>query len=69
VQLSTAPVRVFLVDDHEVVRRGVAEVLEEMADAHGPVGVVAFGPGLTLYAALLLPAQLPLRLPPAHAQR
>jgi two-component system, NarL family, response regulator DevR len=24
-----APVRVFLVDDHEVVRRGVAEVLEE----------------------------------------
>ena len=24
-----SPVRVFLVDDHEVVRRGVAEVLEE----------------------------------------
>jgi DNA-binding NarL/FixJ family response regulator len=26
---SAAPVRVFLVDDHEVVRRGVAEVLED----------------------------------------
>ena len=25
------PVRVFLVDDHEVVRRGVAEVLEDDA--------------------------------------
>jgi two-component system, NarL family, response regulator DevR len=29
VQPSTASVRVFLVDDHEVVRRGVAEVLED----------------------------------------
>jgi two-component system, NarL family, response regulator DevR len=29
VQPVTAPVRVFLVDDHEVVRRGVAEVLED----------------------------------------
>jgi len=29
VQRSTTPVRVFLVDDHEIVRRGVAEVLEE----------------------------------------
>ena len=28
-QRSTTPVRVFLVDDHEIVRRGVAEVLEE----------------------------------------
>ena len=28
-QPSSAPVRVFLVDDHEVVRRGVAEVLED----------------------------------------
>ena len=28
-QPVTAPVRVFLVDDHEVVRRGVAEVLED----------------------------------------
>ncbi|MGY1620343.1 response regulator [Geodermatophilus sp. SYSU D00691] len=26
---TAAPVRVFLVDDHEIVRRGVAEVLEE----------------------------------------
>ncbi len=26
---GSSPVRVFLVDDHEVVRRGVAEVLEE----------------------------------------
>jgi two-component system, NarL family, response regulator DevR len=29
VQPSSPPVRVFLVDDHEVVRRGVAEVLED----------------------------------------
>jgi two-component system, NarL family, response regulator DevR len=29
VQRSTTLVRVFLVDDHEIVRRGVAEVLEE----------------------------------------
>jgi DNA-binding NarL/FixJ family response regulator len=29
VQPPPAPVRVFLVDDHEVVRRGVAEVLED----------------------------------------
>jgi two-component system, NarL family, response regulator DevR len=28
-QPSSSPVRVFLVDDHEVVRRGVAEVLED----------------------------------------
>ena len=28
-QPAAAPVRVFLVDDHEVVRRGVAEVLED----------------------------------------
>jgi hypothetical protein len=27
-----------------------------MADVDGPVVVMAFGPGLTLYAALLLPA-------------
>ena len=31
-------------------------VLEELADADGPVVAMAFGPGLTLYAALLLPA-------------
>jgi alkylresorcinol/alkylpyrone synthase len=30
-------------------------VLEEMADVDGPVIAMAFGPGLTLYAALLLP--------------
>jgi DNA-binding NarL/FixJ family response regulator len=29
VPLHSSPVRVFLVDDHEVVRRGVAEVLED----------------------------------------
>jgi two-component system response regulator DevR len=29
VQPGSSPVRVFLVDDHEVVRRGVAEVLED----------------------------------------
>jgi predicted naringenin-chalcone synthase len=31
-------------------------VLAEMADVDGPVVAMAFGPGLTLYAALLLPA-------------
>jgi predicted naringenin-chalcone synthase len=30
-------------------------VLQELADIDGPVVVMAFGPGLTLYAALLLP--------------
>ncbi len=38
-----APVRVFLVDDHEVVRRGVAEVLEEdpVINVVGEAGSVA----------------------------
>jgi predicted naringenin-chalcone synthase len=31
-------------------------VLEELADVDGPVVAMAFGPGLTLYAALLLPS-------------
>ncbi|WNV75392.1 type III polyketide synthase [Geodermatophilus sp. DSM 44513] len=31
-------------------------VLEELRDVDGPVVVMAFGPGLTLYAALLLPS-------------
>jgi predicted naringenin-chalcone synthase len=31
-------------------------VLQELADADGPVVAMAFGPGLTLYTALLLPA-------------
>jgi predicted naringenin-chalcone synthase len=31
-------------------------VLQELADVDGPVVALAFGPGLTLYAALLLPA-------------
>ncbi len=31
-------------------------VLDELADVDGPVVVMAFGPGLTLYAALLMPA-------------
>jgi predicted naringenin-chalcone synthase len=31
-------------------------VLAELADVDGPVVAMAFGPGLTLYAALLLPA-------------
>jgi predicted naringenin-chalcone synthase len=31
-------------------------VLAEMADVDGPVVAMAFGPGLTLYATLLLPA-------------
>jgi predicted naringenin-chalcone synthase len=32
-------------------------VLEELGDVDGPVVAMAFGPGLTLYAALLLPAR------------
>jgi alkylresorcinol/alkylpyrone synthase len=31
-------------------------VLQELADVEGPVVAMAFGPGLTLYAALLMPA-------------
>jgi predicted naringenin-chalcone synthase len=31
-------------------------VLDELGDVDGPVVAMAFGPGLTLYAALLLPA-------------
>ena len=31
-------------------------VLEELGDVDGPVVAMAFGPGLTLYATLLLPA-------------
>ena len=31
-------------------------VLEELGDVDGPVVALAFGPGLTLYATLLLPA-------------
>ena len=31
-------------------------VLEELADVDGPIVAMAFGPGLTLYATLLLPA-------------
>src|SRR3712207_4090210 len=40
---SDGPVRVFLVDDHEVVRRGVAEVLEEdpVISVVGEAGSVA----------------------------
>src|SRR3712207_6305558 len=31
-------------------------VLDQLADVDGPVVAMAFGPGLTLYASLLLPA-------------
>ena len=31
-------------------------VLQELADVDGPIVAMAFGPGLTLYAALLMPA-------------
>jgi alkylresorcinol/alkylpyrone synthase len=31
-------------------------VLDELRDVDGPVVAMAFGPGLTLYAALLMPA-------------
>jgi len=43
VQPQSPPVRVFLVDDHEVVRRGVAEVLEDDPDitVAGEAGSVA----------------------------
>src|SRR5215212_6366065 len=42
-QPVSRPVRVFLVDDHEVVRRGVAEVLEDDPDltVAGEAGSVA----------------------------
>ena len=41
--MEPSPVRVFLVDDHEVVRRGVAEVLEDEPDitVAGEAGSVA----------------------------
>jgi DNA-binding NarL/FixJ family response regulator len=43
VEADSSPVRVFLVDDHEVVRRGVAEVLEDDAGISvvGEAGSVA----------------------------
>ncbi|GAA1737337.1 LuxR C-terminal-related transcriptional regulator [Microcella frigidaquae] len=39
----TAPVRVFLLDDHEIVRRGIADLLEQEADITvvGEAGVAA----------------------------
>jgi two-component system response regulator DevR len=54
VQRSTTPVRVFLVDDHEIVRRGVAEVLEE-----DPGIVVAGEAGSVAEAMARVPAVRP----------
>ena len=54
VETVPAPVRVFLVDDHEVVRRGVAEVLEE-----DPGIVVAGEAGTVAEALARVPAVRP----------
>jgi DNA-binding NarL/FixJ family response regulator len=54
VESVAAPVRVFLVDDHEVVRRGVAEVLEE-----DPGIVVAGEAGTVAEALARVPAVRP----------
>jgi predicted naringenin-chalcone synthase len=53
-QLSTS--RRVLAEHGNCSSATVLLVLEEMAHVDGPVVVLAFGPGLTLYAALLLPA-------------
>jgi two-component system, NarL family, response regulator DevR len=54
VETVPSPVRVFLVDDHEVVRRGVAEVLEE-----DPGIVVAGEAGTVAEALVRVPAVRP----------
>ena len=51
---TTAPVRVFLVDDHEVVRRGVGEVLED-----DPGSTVAGEAGTMAEALARVPAVRP----------
>jgi two-component system response regulator DevR len=54
VEPASSPVRVFLVDDHEVVRRGVAEVLED-----DPALIVAGEAGSVAEALARIPAVRP----------
>jgi predicted naringenin-chalcone synthase len=51
-----APSRAVLAEHGNCSSATVLLVLEELADVDGPVVAMAFGPGLTLYAVLLLPA-------------
>src|ERR671926_1711859 len=51
-----APSRSVLAEHGNCSSATVLLVLEEFADVDGPVVAMAFGPGLTLYAALLLPS-------------
>src|SRR5919199_298535 len=53
---ALAASRATLADHGNCSSATVLLVLEELADVDGPVVAMAFGPGLTLYAALLLPA-------------
>jgi predicted naringenin-chalcone synthase len=51
-----APSRSVLAEHGNCSSATVLLVLEELGDVDGPVVAMAFGPGLTLYAALLLPS-------------
>lgn len=51
-----APSRRVLAEHGNCSSATVLLVLEELGEVDGPVVAMAFGPGLTLYAALLLPA-------------
>jgi predicted naringenin-chalcone synthase len=55
-EASVATSRRVLAEHGNCSSATVLLVLEEMADVDGPVVAMAFGPGLTLYAALLLPS-------------
>jgi alkylresorcinol/alkylpyrone synthase len=55
-ELQLAASRRVLAEHGNCSSATVLLVLEELADVDGPVVAMAFGPGLTLYAALLLPA-------------
>ncbi|SDY45359.1 Predicted naringenin-chalcone synthase [Modestobacter sp. DSM 44400] len=55
-ELQLAASRRVLAEHGNCSSATVLLVLEELADVDGPVVALAFGPGLTLYAALLLPA-------------
>ena len=55
--LTLLGIGAFLLVNRSKSRRAtVLLVLEELGEVDGPVVAMAFGPGLTLYAALLLPA-------------
>ena len=55
-EAQIAPSRRVLAEHGNCSSATVLLVLEELADVDGPVVAMAFGPGLTLYATLLLPA-------------